>query len=33
MDYLEPVSVAQCRLLVEHANTPFDIIESMAVKK
>lgn len=30
MDHLEPVSVAQCRSLVEQADSPFDIIESMA---
>jgi hypothetical protein len=33
MDYLEPVSVAQCRSVVEHADTPFEIIESMAAEK
>jgi proteasome accessory factor A len=33
LDHLEPVSVAQCRSVVEHADTPFDMIESMAVKK
>jgi hypothetical protein len=33
LDHLEPVSVAQCRSVVEHADTPFDIIESMAVEK
>jgi proteasome accessory factor A len=33
MEYLEPVSVAQCRSVVEHADTPFEIIESMAAEK
>ncbi|MDH4194584.1 MAG: proteasome accessory factor PafA2 family protein, partial [Nitrospirota bacterium] len=32
LDHLEPVSVAQCRSVVEQADTPFDIIEAMAVK-
>ena len=33
MDHLEPVSVAHCRSAVEDANTPLDMIESMAVEK
>jgi proteasome accessory factor PafA2 len=33
MDHLEPVSVAQCRSVVEQADTPFDMIEAMTVQK
>jgi len=33
MDHLEPVSVAHCRSVLEHAKTPLDIIESMTVEK
>jgi proteasome accessory factor A len=32
-DHVEPVSVAHCRVLIENANTPSDMIESMTVKK
>jgi proteasome accessory factor A len=33
LNHVEPVSVAKCRSVVEHAQTAFAIIESMAVKK
>jgi len=33
MDHLEPVSVAHCRSVVEQADTPLDIIETMVVQK
>jgi len=33
MDHLEPVSVAHCRSVLEDANTPLDVIESMTVEK
>ncbi|MCA9452595.1 MAG: proteasome accessory factor PafA2 family protein, partial [Nitrospira sp.] len=33
LDHLEPVAVAQCRSVIEHAETPFDMMESMESKK
>ncbi|MEO8325940.1 MAG: hypothetical protein ABI618_08830, partial [Nitrospirota bacterium] len=32
LDHLEPVSVSRCRSAIEHAATPFDLMESMALK-
>ncbi|HNP28091.1 MAG TPA: proteasome accessory factor PafA2 family protein [Nitrospirales bacterium] len=32
LDHLEPVSVSRCRSEIEHAETPFDLMESMASK-